>query len=64
MINGTVSDYAADMEMGVINTHDDKKYIFSKPDWLSFEITPKAGLIVTFEATIRGASKITVVSQL
>jgi hypothetical protein len=63
MSNGTVSDYAADMEMGVIKTHDDKKCVVSKENWLSFEITPKAALIVTFEATIRGAAKFTVVSQ-
>jgi hypothetical protein len=51
MSDGTVSAYAADMEMGVIKTHDGKKYLFSKADWLSSTVTPEAGLIVTFEPT-------------
>jgi hypothetical protein len=43
MSDGTVSAYAADMEMGVIKTHDGKRYHFAKAAWLSSTITPEAG---------------------
>jgi hypothetical protein len=63
MSDGTVLAYAGDMEMGVIKTHGGKKYHFSKADWLSSEITPEAGLIVTFEATGSMARKVSVVGR-
>lgn len=63
MSDGTVSAYAADMEIGVIKTHDGKKYHFSKADWRSSTITPEAGLIVTFEPTGSMALKISVVGR-
>jgi len=49
MNEGKVVVYAADMELGIIKSRDGGKYVFSKSDWLSYEITPEAGLIVTFE---------------
>jgi cold shock CspA family protein len=62
MSDGTVFGYAADMEMGVINTHDGQKYIFVKADWPSPEIPPNAGVLVTFEASGPVAKKIKIVN--
>jgi hypothetical protein len=63
MSDGTVFGYAADMEMGVIKTPDGQRYIFVKADWPSPEITPKTGVIVTFEASGPVAKNIRIVSQ-
>jgi hypothetical protein len=63
MKSGQVTDYAPDMEMGVIRTDDDKRFIFSKPDWLSRDIRPEPGMNVTFDAAGQAAIKVTVVSE-
>jgi hypothetical protein len=63
MSDGTVVAYAGDMEMGVIKSHDGKKYHFSKADWLSSTIAAEAGLIVTFEPTGSMARKVSVVGR-
>ena len=63
MNNGRISSYAIDMDMGVIDTHDEKRLIFSKMDWLSIEIPPVAGLIVTFEMTGPVAKRIRVIDR-
>ena len=63
MSDGTVFGYAADMEMGVIKTREEKRYVFARADWLSPEIMPASGVIVTFEASGGAAVKIKVVSQ-
>jgi len=63
MSDGVVFGYAADMEMGVIRTQDGKRYFFAKPDWLSTDVTPAAGLTVAFEVAGRAAVKITVVES-
>lgn len=62
MKSGQVTDYAPDMEMGVIRTDDDKRFIFSKPDWLSRDIRPEPGMNVTFDAAGQAAIKVTVVT--
>jgi hypothetical protein len=58
MSEGVVVGYAADMEMGVITTQDGKRYFFARPDWLSLDVSPAAGLVVTFEAAGPAAVKI------
>ncbi|HTK84464.1 MAG TPA: hypothetical protein VL625_05200 [Patescibacteria group bacterium] len=63
MKSGQVTDYAPDMEMGVIRTDDDKRFIFSKPDWLSRDIRPEPGMNVTFDAAGQAAIKVTVVNE-
>jgi cold shock CspA family protein len=63
MNDGTVVAYAADMEMGVITTRDQKRYIFVKAEWLSSDISPAAGVVVTFEASGPAAKKIRTVSK-
>jgi hypothetical protein len=63
MSDGTVFGYAADMEMGVIKTHDEKRYFFAKADWLSPEVAPEAGVIVTFEVAGTAAKKIKAVGR-
>jgi hypothetical protein len=63
MSDGTVFAYAADMEMGVIISHDGKRYHFAKTDWRSPAITPEAGLIVRFEPAGSMALKISVVGR-
>lgn len=61
MKNGKVTDYADDMEMGVIKTPDEQRFIFSKPDWLSPDIRPAAGMDVLFDTAGPSAKKITIV---
>jgi hypothetical protein len=62
MSDGTIFGYAADKEMGIIKTPDGKKYIFLNADWPSPKTTPKAGMIVTFEAHGPVAKKINIVN--
>jgi hypothetical protein len=48
-INGTVHCYFDDINMGTIRGHGGKKYSFTKADWFTPGIEPKAGLNVVFE---------------
>ena len=61
MPSGRVTEYADDMEMGVIKTPDEKRFIFSKPDWLSPHIRPEAGMNVLFDTAGPSAKKISIV---
>ena len=61
MPNGKVTEYADDMEMGVIKTSDEKRFIFSKPDWISAHVRPEAGMDVLFDTSGPSAKKVTVV---
>jgi hypothetical protein len=61
MQSGTVTDYADDMEMGVIKTPDEKRFIFSRPDWLSAEVRPAPGVAVTFDPVGPAARKVIVI---
>jgi len=63
MKSGQVTDYAPDMEMGVIRTDDDKRFIFSKPDWLSRDIRPEPGMNVTFDAAGQAAIRVALIDQ-
>jgi hypothetical protein len=61
MPNGRVTDYAEDMQMGVIKTPDEKRFIFGKPDWASPHVGPTVGLDVSFDTAGPSAKKITIV---
>ncbi len=63
MKSGQVTDYAPEMEMGVIKTQDDKRFIFSKPDWLSRDVRPEPGMNVTFDAAGQAAIRVTLMNN-
>jgi len=60
MPSGKVTDYAEDMQMGVIKTPDEKRFIFAKPDWLSPDTAPQPGMDVLFDTAGPSAKSITI----
>ena len=61
MPNGKVTEYADDMQMGVIKTPDEQRFIFAKLDWASPDVRPTAGMNVTFDGVGPSAKKIVIV---
>ena len=61
MPNGKVTEYADDMEMGVIKTPDEQRFIFAKLDWASPNIRPMAGMDVVFDTAGPSAKKIIII---
>ena len=56
--DGSVFAYAADIQMGIIKTFDEHRFVFVRADWPHPEIAPRAGTIVTFEVAGPLARKI------
>ncbi len=61
MPNGKVTEYADDMQMGVIKTPDEQRFIFAKLDWASQDVGPAAGMDVSFDHVGPSAKKIIII---
>ncbi len=47
--SGIIIAYAADMQMGIVRSHDYRRYVFCLTDWISTGITPASNIEVVFE---------------